>query len=149
MPLLYARILEELGSPDASMAGVAAIIEQDPGMTAKLLQLVNSSFFGVFGHILNVNEALVMLGMDVIRTLVLTMEVFSSLNIQALAVIDADRIRDHSVKTAAIARQIAGLEKMDAANSDLLIIQKDHRVAGVLTRSAIIREYFRKKRTIM
>jgi putative nucleotidyltransferase with HDIG domain len=118
MPLLYARILEELGSPDASMAGVAAIIEQDPGMTAKLLQLVNSSFFGVFGHILNVNEALVMLGMDVIRTLVLTMEVFSSLNIQALAVIDADRIRDHSVKTAAIARQIAGLEKMDAAKTD-------------------------------
>jgi len=41
------------------------------------------------------------------------------------------------------------LEKMDTANSDLLIIQENQRVAGVLTRSAIIREYFRKKRTIM
>ncbi len=118
MPMLYARILEELSSPDASMAGVAAIIEHDPGMTAKLLQLVNSSFFGMFGHISNINEALVILGMDVVRTLVLTMDVFSSLNIQALAVIDAAGICDHCVRTAAIARQIAGLEKMDAVKTD-------------------------------
>ncbi|MBU2453622.1 MAG: HDOD domain-containing protein, partial [Proteobacteria bacterium] len=77
IPALYAQIMEELRSAEASTASVGKIIAKDMGMTAKVLQLVNSSFFGIPRHISNVTEAVVMLGMDVVKSLVLGIEVFS------------------------------------------------------------------------
>jgi YesN/AraC family two-component response regulator len=45
LPTLYQEIMEAVHSPNSSLAQIGKIIEQDLGMTAKILQLVNSAFF--------------------------------------------------------------------------------------------------------
>lgn len=117
IPRLYARIKEVLQSPGASIANAGEIIAKDMGMTAKVLQLVNSSFFGMPCHVSGAKEAVVLLGMDVIKTLVLSIEVFSGSK-HAVAVIPVEKIHAHCLRTGAIAHTIAGLEKMDKKKSD-------------------------------
>ncbi|MCD4676748.1 MAG: HDOD domain-containing protein, partial [Desulfobacula sp.] len=119
---LYAKIISELQSPDASAASVGEIIAKDMGMTAKVLQLVNSSFFGMPRHISNVQEAVVLLGIDIVKTLVLGIEVFSRFSKNALSIIPVDKIHDHCVKTGVIAKKIAKLEKMDKEKTDNAMI---------------------------
>ena len=68
MPLLLKK------TPEASTAGIGEIIAQDVGMTAKVLQLVNSSFFGMPRHVASPSEAVVLLGIDVVKTLILSIE---------------------------------------------------------------------------
>ena len=77
LPELYWEITEELASDGASPARAEEIIGSDPGMTLKVLQLVNSSFFGLRREITDVHQAVVLLGLDAIVTLALTVHVFS------------------------------------------------------------------------
>jgi len=57
---------------DRSMEQIARAIEVDPVVTARILRLVNSAFYGVSGAISSVYDALVMLGLDVVRGIVLS-----------------------------------------------------------------------------
>jgi HD-like signal output (HDOD) protein len=59
-------------SSTQSLEQIARVIEIDPVLTARILRLVNSAFYGVSGAIVSVNEALVMLGMDVVRGIILS-----------------------------------------------------------------------------
>ena len=47
-------------------------------MTAKILQIVNSAFFGLGRRILNPQDAVAMLGYDTLKALVLSTKIFSS-----------------------------------------------------------------------
>jgi HD-like signal output (HDOD) protein len=121
IPAVYANIMEALGSEDTSAASVGEIIAQDMGMAVKVLQLVNSSFFGMSRHISSVKEATVLLGIDVVKTLVLGIEVFSRFD-GAQSVISVNQIHDHCVRTAMIAKQIAVMENMDSKKADHAMI---------------------------
>ncbi|MCD4720245.1 MAG: HDOD domain-containing protein [Desulfobacula sp.] len=122
IPSLYARIMEELNSSDASVVSVGEIISEDIGMTAKVLQLVNSSFFGMPKHISNAKEAVILLGIDLVKTLVLGIEVFSKFSKSVLSIISVDKIHDHCVRTAVIVQKIAKLENMDKEKTDNAMI---------------------------
>lgn len=118
IPCLYSQIMTELQSSNGSAAGVGKIIARDMGMTAKMLQLVNSSFFAMPRHISDPEEAVVILGTDLVKTLVLSIEVFSTFSKGALSVISVDKIHDHCVKTGMIASKIGAQEKMEQKKLD-------------------------------
>ena len=63
-PSLYARVTEELRAPDPSIGRIAEVISMDVGMTAKLLQLVNSAFFALQQRVSNLMQAVSLLGLD-------------------------------------------------------------------------------------
>lgn len=63
-----------LNRPDAKVDEVAAIVERDPAMTAKLLQLVNSAFFGLNRRVTNVQHAVTYLGLATVRNLLTAVE---------------------------------------------------------------------------
>ncbi|MFW6147706.1 MAG: HDOD domain-containing protein [Thermodesulfobacteriota bacterium] len=110
LPSLYTELMEELRLSDGSIERVGEIIEKDIGMTAKLAQLVNSSFFGLPRHISNPSQAVILLGFDTVKSLVLTVGLFSQFDPSALSVLHVESIYNHSMKTGAIARQIAKSE---------------------------------------
>ncbi len=122
LPSLYSRIMAELRSQDASTAGVGDIISQDMGMTAKVLQLVNSSFFGMPRHVASPSEAVVLLGIDVVKTLILGIEVFSEYRQSTLSIIPVSKVYEHCVKTSVIAKKIAQMEKKDKEIADNAMI---------------------------
>lgn len=126
LPSLYNRIMSELQSSEASAAGIGDIIARDVGMTAKVLQLVNSSFFGIPRHVASPSEAVVLLGIDVVKTLILSIQVFSEYRDATLSIIPVSRIYEHCVRTGVIAKQIARMEKFSKETQDNAMI------AGIL-----------------
>ena len=68
------RINQEIlyNSDDKNFDEIARLIEQDPVVTARTLRLVNSAFYDKAGSVTSVHEALVMLGLDIIRGVILS-----------------------------------------------------------------------------
>lgn len=106
---LYVRLQEALQDPDTTQNDVAAIIETDISMTAKILQLVNSAFFGLYQKVTSVSRAVNLLGLDTIKALVLGTEIFSEFHTSS-EVFSVDSLWNHSMASGAFARKIATLE---------------------------------------
>lgn len=107
MPALYEAISAELQSPDASLARVGEIIASDLGMTAKILQLVNSAFFGLRRHVSNPAQAASLLGLEMLKALVLSIHVFSMIKAADLPGFTVEALWQHSLVTARLAQRIA------------------------------------------
>jgi len=75
LPATCASLLSAVQDPDVDIARVGKIIELDVGLTAKVLQLVNSAFFGLRNEVTNVRAALNSLGLDTLKQLVLSVEI--------------------------------------------------------------------------
>lgn len=107
-PRSFTAITEAFNSPDVSLDDVASLIEQDPGSAAKLLQLVNSAFFGIARNITQVREAVAYLGLTKARDVVLAADVVEMFRSgpPCLAKI-AQSVNDRSLVVAAAAREIA------------------------------------------
>ena len=76
LPRTYEALTQALADPDTSLQKVAKIIEQDVGISAKVLQLVNSAFFGVSHSMTNIQSAVSYLGINTLKSLVLSVEIF-------------------------------------------------------------------------
>ncbi len=107
VPLLYDQLHRMLGSPDASVDDIAGIISSDVGMVAKILQLVNSAFFGLRHHIESLPQAITYLGLDTVRAVVLTAGVFSEFEHTDTAQKAAEALYPHSMRVGALSREIA------------------------------------------
>ncbi|HUL31619.1 MAG TPA: response regulator [Thermodesulfobacteriota bacterium] len=113
MPYLYAQVVEEIGSPNSSVKNVGKIVSKDPGMTAKILQLVNSAFFGFFQHIADPVQAVTLIGLESLMTMILSLHIFSAFDERKLERFSLDRLWAHSNFTAAYAKWIAKKETQD------------------------------------
>jgi putative nucleotidyltransferase with HDIG domain len=113
LPSLYTEIMEELQTKDCSFQKIAQIIAKDLGMTAKILQLVNSAFFGLPRHISDPQQAVSLLGLDTVKALVLTVEVFSKFDRTNLAFFDIERLWEHSIITGQLVKQISIAEQAE------------------------------------
>lgn len=113
LPETYARLQQVLKDPDGSLGDVAKIIEQDLAMSAKVLQLVNSAFFGLYKHIESPFRAVNLLGLDTIKALILGVGVFSEMKSPASKVFNVNGLWSHSMATAAFAKKIALNESDD------------------------------------
>lgn len=78
-PAVYTDLLAALGRPNTTVAEIAEIVSRDPAMAAKVLQLVNSSYFGLPRPLASIERAVGYLGGDMIRSLALTVGIFSRL----------------------------------------------------------------------
>ena len=105
-PGLYLEIIEELKKPNPSADHVGEIISRDMGMSAKVVQLVNSAYFGLSRNVTDPAQAAVMLGLETIRDLVLSLQVFSQFDMNKLHRLGLDGLWDHSLAVAASSRSI-------------------------------------------
>jgi HD-like signal output (HDOD) protein len=126
LPSLYAEIVDELMSPNVSLEKVGQIISKDLGMTTKILQLVNSAFFALPRHISDPSQAVSLLGLDTIRALVMTVEVFSKFDQKKLMAFDIEGLWNHSIATGQLVKCIG---KIEAADKQL---RDDAYMAGLL-----------------
>jgi putative nucleotidyltransferase with HDIG domain len=110
LPTLYRELLEELNKPDSSLKKIREIIKRDIGMTAKILQMVNSAFFGLRRNISDVSEAVNLLGLDTISSLTLAIGIFSQFNVQSAYANAVTELWEHSSMVGATAKSIAAQE---------------------------------------
>ncbi len=111
LPSLYDEVVSELQSPTASEKMLGQIISKDIGMSAKVLQLVSSAFFGLRSHIPHPAQAVILLGLDTVKILGLSAQVFSRFTpVQAQDLPFPATFWDHSVNVARMAQQILKAE---------------------------------------
>lgn len=118
LPSLHHEIAAELRKEDPSIELISGIISRDLAMASKILQLVNSAFFGLPQPAANVQEAVLYLGLATVRALVFSVQVFSRFEARASREFSIDALSRHCWKTGVFARRIAqGMHcdgKMDA-----------------------------------
>jgi len=107
IPAIYFQIIDALQSPDCSAQGIGDIVATDPGLTAKILQLVNSAFFGFAREISSAEEAVMLLGVGTIRALALTVHLFSAFEPIPSKDWSVEQISSHSLRVGRFARKIA------------------------------------------
>lgn len=101
------RLNDAMASDDASIDAIAGVIADDINMTTKLLQVVNSAFFGLNHHITDVREATAYLGLNAVRDLVVANEMlrtFETVSPQVQALVD--ELHEHAIAVAHFAREL-------------------------------------------
>jgi len=119
LPTLYLAITAELRRDEASGKRVGELVAKDAGMTAKVLQLVNSPFFGLRMTVTDPVHAVQLLGLETVRGLVLTLHIFAQIDERTAARYRLARVWRHSLATSACARTIAHLEGATAEVASL------------------------------
>lgn len=111
MPSLYLEMVNQLQDPDVDLGDIANTISKDIAMTAKILKLVNSAFFGLRHQVASSGEAVTYLGINTLKTLVLTIHAFAQFEGQHRDGFSLERLWSHSLHVAATARRIAAAEQ--------------------------------------
>lgn len=118
LPTLYSEVMQELKSQDPSLGRIGAIIAKDLGMAAKMLQVVNSSYFGMPRQVTSPSQAAMLLGMDTTKALVLSLGVFANLDKLQVKGFTTQRLWEHSLRVGLWANRIAESEGLEKSQVD-------------------------------
>jgi len=119
LPKIYNELTEAVRSDKVDAKAVADIISRDVAMTAKLLQLVNSSFFGVGRRISSVRQTVTMLGAMRIKALVLSEHIFKEFKpARPIPGFSISGLWQHSISVAEAARRISLRENQQGDRPD-------------------------------
>jgi HD-like signal output (HDOD) protein len=113
-PKLYTQVTEELRDPHGPLEVVAGLIEQEPVMSAKLLQLVNSAFFASEREVTTVLDAVMILGSERIKSLILLAGIFSQYGNGKGFGAAVQTLVGHSIQVGAFSRAIVLSETRSA-----------------------------------
>lgn len=105
-PVTVQALEKVLADPDAGVIAVAAVINRDAALTARLLRVVNSSFFGVGRQVTRVDAAVNIMGVSLVRAIALADGATRSFTVSP-EVLDLDEWNTHAVRVATSAREIA------------------------------------------
>ncbi len=107
LPSVYESLRSTLDRDDVTYAEIGDIVEQDPGLTAKLLQVVNSAFFSLPRKLTRPHEAVSLLGTELMRALVLSAAVFRSGDPVLARRFNIAELWQQSLQSSVLARRIA------------------------------------------
>jgi len=125
-PAMYGRLIAMLGEERTTTDDVARVLSQDPAMSAKILQMVNSAFFRLSRRVTSVKEAVHYLGLNTVRQLALVVDVFGQDGGDGRIV---DGMRRHGLLVGALA---GSLLTGDACAGPLKQERENAFVAGLL-----------------
>jgi putative nucleotidyltransferase with HDIG domain len=106
LPNLYIELEDALSSNSSSFRDIAKIVQNDVVITAKVLQLVNSAFFGLRSCVTNLQQALMYLGLETLKAVVLTTNIFSRFSEAEVRKFEISDLYRHSIYVSMLARKI-------------------------------------------
>ena len=107
LPAVVLELMEMLAREGVAADSVAAKIAQDQALTAKTLRLANSSFYGMPRTVSRVSDAMAVLGLRTVRTVVVTAAVTGSFSPPRCQGFDFAAFWRHAIGTAVCARLLA------------------------------------------
>lgn len=109
LPIVALRIGEVVHDKNVSVQRVADLLKTDPALSAKLLRLVNSPYFGIPGGVSDVSRAIPFVGFNTLYQLVLSISVLETLDSKAF---DVRALWTHALTVATAARELASEIKL-------------------------------------
>ena len=101
IPSTIKRIFSLIEKPSITLDEVSHFVGNDPALTLKVLKMVNSAIYGFPGRISSVSHAIMLLGLNVVKGLLLGVSVFEMMQTSMLG------LWEHSTSCAVVARAIA------------------------------------------
>jgi HD-like signal output (HDOD) protein len=117
---VFYEISELLNDPDVSLEKISEIISKDTGISGKILQIVNSAFFGQSHRITDIQEAINILGIETIRSLILIVGIASDSKEILGGIISIDLYSNHCLEVARLAKWIAAKLKYPQEDQNTL-----------------------------
>jgi len=108
VPRTYLELTRAMTSADVDLHEVVAIVERDTAMAVKVLQLVNSAYFGIGQPVSSIREAVGCLGLELLKSLVLTAHIFATIDAASLRGLCLERLQEHSMLMAPVIRRYVG-----------------------------------------
>jgi HD-like signal output (HDOD) protein len=118
IPKLYLEIEEELKSENYSIRKIAEKVSQDISISVKLLQIVNSAFFGISRNIVDPKIAVNLLGIEIVKSVVLFSGLFKDKKNDARVNNFLEKIWEHSFRVATIMQKIIKIVLKDQKIAD-------------------------------
>ncbi|MCF6284804.1 MAG: HDOD domain-containing protein [Candidatus Hydrogenedentes bacterium] len=109
LPAVVAEVLRLTEDPNTSTVDVSEVIQSDPAMTAKVLRISNSSYYGMKQYVGTLKLALVILGVREVRNIVLGISVFETASESGSDIKVAQDIWNQSLKTAGICKKLSAV----------------------------------------
>jgi HD-like signal output (HDOD) protein len=101
LPAVVARIMETVNSPETSASDLNKLIVMDSGLSSKVLRIVNSAYYGFPKRVSTITHAVVILGFNTVRNLVLGVSAFGMLNQKTIPYgLNRTKFWEHSVASA-------------------------------------------------
>lgn len=111
LPTIFTRINDAVNNPKSSNKDIANIIEEDAGLTARLLRITNSAFFSFPGKIDTISRAVTVIGTQQLRDLALATSVLAMFKDIPPELVDMEGFWKHSIATGIAARILATYRK--------------------------------------
>ena len=125
LPAVVMELIDSLGRDDLSAEQLAAKLSHDQALTAKTLRLANSSFYGVSRQVASISEAVSILGMRTVRTVVTAAALTGSFKKDNSTSLDFDALWRHSIATALCAKGLAEALDLDGESAFTLGLLHD------------------------
>jgi HD-like signal output (HDOD) protein len=106
VPEIVAEVLRVTQDPSSDLNTVGEIVERDPALTAKILRISNSAYYGLKQHVGTLKLALVVLGITEVRNIVLGVSVFDALQDQSIDPTMARDVYGHCLVTGSLAKKL-------------------------------------------
>ncbi len=105
-PSVYLQLTQAVTRPDIGLAQLADIVECDPVISAKVLQIVNSAYFGLAQRISSIHQAVLYLGVDLLKSLALYAHVFTKEQTAQLEGFSMNALQTQSLLAAHLANRL-------------------------------------------
>ena len=107
LPSLAFEVVEMVDDPKTSAAQLGKLIAADQALAGKVLKIANSPFYGFPKKISTIDFAIIVLGFDALKEIVISIALVSSLQKKADSYFNTKTFWDHSISTGVIARRLA------------------------------------------
>ncbi|MDQ1257706.1 MAG: hypothetical protein QG656_2312, partial [Candidatus Hydrogenedentes bacterium] len=104
IPEVVGQIIEMMGDPQVSMSELSEQIQRDPALTAKILKISNSAYYGMRQYVSTLKLALVVLGVREVRNIVTGIAVFDTFRDTKADVLVAEGFWRHSLDVASFSK---------------------------------------------
>lgn len=122
LPLIYQEVFQMMQDPNVSVPAIADVITQDQALTAKVLHLVNSAFYGFNKEIKTISRAVVILGFQAVRSAALAISVFDYFKDESsTGELDLTKFWEHSIAVAAICKVLAAQAKIKQSEEAFIV----------------------------
>jgi HD-like signal output (HDOD) protein len=109
LPIVVQQIQKLIASPNSNMIQIASIIARDQAIAARVIRLINSAFYGLNGKVSSIQQAIVLLGLNTVKNLVVGVSVIKTFAgiPGAASFFDREKFWMHTFSCALGARMIA------------------------------------------
>lgn len=107
LPAIATEVVDMVDNPRTSASQLGKVISTDQALTAKVLKIANSPFYGFPKKISTIDFAIIVLGFDALKEIVISISLVSALQKKTDSFFDVKKFWDHSIMTGVIARRLA------------------------------------------